>query len=86
MVNRYTRDIGRTQLGLSEAEVVNLVGNPSHRETPDHMFARYASTPCSEPCQIRLWWEDPLLPGFEAWSVEFDHNGKAIKKSHWISP
>ena len=86
MVNRYTRDVGRIELGSSESEVVNVVGKPSHREATNKIYARYASTPCSDPCHIRLWWEAPLLPGLEAWSVEFDRNGKAIKKTHWVSP
>jgi hypothetical protein len=86
LTNKYARDFARTPLGMSEAAVINLMGKPTHQERKNQTYTRYASNPCTDTCEIRLWWEAPLLPGLEAWSVEFDASGKSIHKSHWVSP
>ncbi len=85
-VNKYTRDFERTNLGFTEAEVIDLMGKPDHRELHGESYPRYANTPCSRNCNLRLWWEAPILPGIEAWSVEFNSASLATDKAHWVSP
>ena len=85
-VNKYTRDFERANLGFTEAEVVNLMGKPDHREMRGEFYSRYANEPCIRNCNLRLWWGAPMLPGIEAWSVEFNSAGVATDKAHWVSP
>lgn len=66
-------------------QVVNRLGSPDMRETT-HLFTRYASVPCVDPCKLRLWWEHPILKGFEAWSVEINSKGTVTHKAHFVSP
>ena len=84
--SRYERNFAGVPLGMSEQAVLNLMGQPDHRELPDNIYSRYASVRCQVPCHTRLWWESPLLPGVEAWSIEFDATGKVVHKAHWVSP
>ena len=85
-VNKYSRDFERTNLGFTEAEVINLMGKPDHRELRGEFYPRYADRACIHNCNLRLWWEAPMLPGIEAWSVEFNSAGVATDKAHWVSP
>lgn len=75
------------QIGDTEATVIARFGTqPSIREKPGTLFARYASQPCSGYCAERLWFENRLSIDTEAWSVELDNKGQVIKKSRWVSP
>lgn len=77
----------KLQLGDSEATVLQLFGaQPSVREAPGQPFFRYASDACKGACAARLWFENRLSLDTQAWSVEFDRDGRLIKKSRWISP
>ncbi|WP_141758613.1 hypothetical protein [Duganella sp. HH105] len=75
------------QVGDTEAAVIARFGTqPSVRERPGILFARYASQPCGGQCAERLWFENRLSLDTEAWSVELDKNGRTINKLRWISP
>jgi hypothetical protein len=72
--------------GAPENNAVKKLGTPDVVETFTSPFFRYASEPCRLPCVRRLWWEHPILKGFEAWSVEVGSTGTILKKTHWVSP
>lgn len=75
------------QVGDTEATVIARFGTqPSVRERPGELFARYASQPCGGECAERLWFENRLSFDTEAWSVELDRSSRVIKKSRWASP
>lgn len=75
------------QAGDTEDKVIERFGTqPSVRESPDTLFARYASQPCGGHCVERLWFENRLSLDTEAWSVELDTNRRVLKKSRWVSP
>jgi hypothetical protein len=69
-----------------ESDVIQKLGTPDAVDTFATPFHRYASAGCDTPCVRRLWWEHPILKGFEAWSVELSSTGTVLKKSHWVSP
>ncbi|MCJ0763511.1 hypothetical protein [Variovorax terrae] len=83
--SRYERSFEATLDGDTLQAVVERFGEPNVRETGAVPFTLYATRACTAPCQVRLWWEHPIMKGVEAWSVEFA-NGRAIHKSHWVSP
>ena len=72
--------------GDSRKTVINALGVPDMRELPEKVFARYASRPCDDPCKERLWFENKLSLGIEAWSVELDKSDHVIDKTYWHSP
>lgn len=75
------------QTGDTEVNVIERFGTqPSVRESPGTLFARYASQPCVGQCVERLWFENRLSFDTEAWSVELDTNRRVLKKSRWVSP
>ena len=75
------------QVGVSERSVLDLFGSqPSVREKPGVLFARYASEPCAGPCVERIWFENRLSLDTEAWSIELDQDRHVVKKSRWVSP
>jgi hypothetical protein len=84
-VSRYERSFESTTDGDTLQAVVQKFGEPSVRESAAAPFKRYATHACTAPCQVRLWWEHPVLKGVEAWSVEFSE-GREIDKAHWVSP
>lgn len=49
-------------------------------------YPLYDDIGCKSPCTERLWFENTLSKGFEAWSVDFDKEGRVIDKYHWSSP
>lgn len=70
-----------------ERVIFNFGTAPVVREkNGDDPFRRYTSYPCEAPCVERFWFENRMGMDINAWSVEFDKNGKVIKKSHWLSP
>ena len=74
------------QMGDTEASVIARFNTqPTEREKPVALFARYASQPCGGDCIERLWFENRLSLDTEAWSVELDKHRRVIKKSRWIS-
>jgi hypothetical protein len=76
----------KVKVGDSEATVIDLFGSPSVREKPELLYTRYTSLPCKEKCVERLWFENMLSIGIEAWSVQLDSSGNVIAKSYWMSP
>lgn len=73
-------------VGDTRASVVQIFGKPSHIEHPDLLYAAYAASPCKVPCVERLWFENRLSIGMEAWSVELDKSGRVVHKAYWMSP
>lgn len=83
----WTAALDAIQVGDAEASVIARFGTqPSVREKSGKLFARYASSPCRGECVERLWFENRLSLGIEAWSVELDKNRRVIDKAHWVSP
>lgn len=80
------RAFDAVKIGDTEASVIRLFGNPSVREKPDTLFTRYASNKCKSPCIERLWFENQLSIGIEAWSVELGSDNRVVEKAHWVSP
>lgn len=72
--------------GMPESDIIQKLGVPDVIDTLATPFSRYASESCRAPCMKRLWWEHPILKGFEAWSVELSSAGIVLKKTHWVSP
>ena len=86
-VHRYNVALEETRPGDGEDQVVARFGEPYLREFPSKPFYRYADRPCTAPCAVRLWWENPILRGgFEAWSVEMSAERKVLNSAHWVSP
>lgn len=85
-VHRYNAALGQVALGDTEAAVISRLGSPSFRELAGTPYLRYTGTPCTAPCTVRLWWEWPVLPGIEAWSVELGQDNNVVKTYHWVSP
>lgn len=73
-------------VGDTVDSVIKRIGKPSVRETPEKLFARYASTKCDAPCSERLWFENRLAFDTEAWSVSIGADGRVVEKYHWVSP
>jgi hypothetical protein len=73
-------------VGDSVDSVIGKFGKPSVSETPETLFARYASTKCEAPCAERLWFENRLAFDIEAWSVSIGSDGRVVEKYHWVSP
>lgn len=84
--HRYNSAVSQIAVGDPEAAVIGRLGQPSFRELAGSPYLRYTGTPCTSPCATRLWWEWPLLPGIEAWSVELGQDHKVVKTYHWVSP
>lgn len=73
--------------GNTIQQVLADLGSPSVREKSGGApFVRYASKPCTDPCAQRFWYENRLTMDTEAWSVDFNANGREIDKYHWVSP
>jgi hypothetical protein len=85
-VHHYNAAFSQVEVGDPEATVVARFGEPSVRETAGHPYLRYATSPCTPPCAIRLWWEMPIMPGIEAWSVELGQDRNVVHTAHWVSP
>lgn len=83
---RKSRAFNSIEIGDSRKAVVDVLGTPDVRELPSKLFSRYASKPCGGACKERLWFENKLSLGIEAWSVELDKNGRVIHKAYWHSP
>ena len=82
-----SKEFDSVSVGSTEQQVVAALGKPSVLEKNGGAhFSRYGATACVAPCIERYWFENRLTLDSEAWSVEFDANGKVIKKSHWVSP
>lgn len=81
-----SRAFDSIKIGDSRKAVIDVLGTPDVRELPETLFTRYASKPCGGVCRERLWFENKLSLGIEAWSVELDQDGHVIHKVHWHSP
>ena len=84
-VHHYNVALKQISVGDAEATVISRLGNPNFRELAGTPYLRYTGTACAPPCAVRLWWEWPLLPGIEAWSVELGKDNKVVKTYHWVS-
>ena len=84
--HHYNAAFPQVAIGDSESSVVARMGVPAVRETSGLPYLRYATSACTKPCAIRLWWEMPIMPGIEGWSVELSEDRKVVKTSHWVSP
>jgi hypothetical protein len=83
---RNSRAFESVSLGDDRHAVVQALGTPNASEPPEKLFTRYASRPCGVNCKERLWFENRLSFGTEAWSVELGEDGKVVHKAHWHSP
>lgn len=81
-----SRAFDAVEVGESANAAIGKLGEPSVRELPDKLYARYASVPCKDPCAERLWFENGLSFNIEAWSLEIDREGKVLDKAYWHSP
>lgn len=66
--------------------VLKQLGTPSIYEKEEVPFVRYSSIPCSSPCEERLWFENSLTFGIEAWSIDIGADNRVVHKAHWMSP
>jgi len=85
-IRHYDSALSKVKVGDPEAEVIAALGKPSFREAADAPYLRYTGRACTAPCSERLWWEWPIAPGMEAWSVELAHDRKVLSTYHWVSP
>jgi hypothetical protein len=85
-VHHYNSAFSRVNIGDTEDSAVARLGVPSYRERAGEPYLRYTGTPCAAPCTSRLWWEWPIMPGIEAWSVEVGENRTVLKTYRWESP
>jgi hypothetical protein len=85
-VHHYNYAFAKVNIGDSEDSAVARLGVPSYREREFDPYLRYTSTPCVAPCVSRMWWEWPIMPGIEAWSIEVDKNRTVLKTYRWESP
>jgi hypothetical protein len=75
-----------TQAGDMQSAVIEKFDMPFVRKASGERFAKYAAEGCMKPCAERLWFENRMSLGIEAWTVDFDKRGLAIDKYHWVSP
>jgi hypothetical protein len=85
-VHQYKSGFSKVKAGDTEAEVISRLGKPSFRERTGATYLRYATAGCNAPCAERLWWERPIVPGIEAWSVELGRDRRVLRTYHWLSP
>jgi hypothetical protein len=85
-VHHLNAAFSQIAVGDSEASAVGRLGDPSFRERPGEPYLRYTGSPCSKPCATRLWWEWPVMPGIEGWSVELGEDRTVVKTYRWVSP
>jgi hypothetical protein len=76
----------QTAIGDSESQALGRFGPPDHVEPTGQPFLRYTGAACETPCQSRLWWEDAILPGIGAWSVELGADRRVVHTARWVSP
>lgn len=85
-VHHYNAAFTEVAVGDSESTVVAKFGKPIVRETATKSYVRYATSPCTKPCAVRLWWEMPIIPRIGGWSVELGEDRNAVHTAHWVSP
>jgi len=85
-IRHYDAALAKVRVGDTEQEALVQLGTPTFRESKGVPYLRYTGKACVSPCAERLWWEWPIAPGIEAWSVEVDVNSKVLKTYHWVSP
>lgn len=73
--------------GDTKESVLKAFGSSPLRErAAGEAFLRYASHPCSAPCEERWWFENRMSFDTEAWSIEFDGTQRVARKVRWSSP
>ncbi len=80
----YERNSAFNKLNIGDTKdtAIKLFGDPSVVEKQGTPFTRYATSQCND-CEERLWYENRLGFDTKAWSIDFDGNGKVIKKNVW---
>jgi hypothetical protein len=83
-----TRDtaFSQTVIGDTEDQVLGRFGPPDYVEPAGQPYLRYTGAACVSPCQSRLWWEDAILPGISAWSIELGADRRVVHTARWVSP
>jgi hypothetical protein len=80
------RAFDSVRIGDTKESVLKQFGKPSVSEKKEAPFLRYSSIACSEPCEERLWFENAMTFGVEAWSIELGTDHRVVHKAHWASP
>jgi hypothetical protein len=84
---RMEAAFARVSPGMTERELVELMGMPHEFDYGQKVNSLYASGPCKSPCVRRAWYYNRLQPkGFEAWSFELTDDGHVLDTSYWLSP
>ncbi len=83
-----TRDSAfeQTAIGDTETQVLGRFRTPDYVEPTGQPYLRYTGALCVAPCHSRLWWEDAILPGIGAWSVELGADRRVVHTARWVSP
>lgn len=85
--SRIENAFAKVAVGMSERELVEVMGAPDEFDSGEPVNSLYASSPCKSPCLRRAWYYNQLQPkGFEAWSFELAGDGRVLGSSHWLSP
>ncbi|MGN6320334.1 MAG: hypothetical protein ACTHNE_01290 [Dyella sp.] len=80
------RGFDQVKEGDTEQHVIQVMGQPTDRETPSYRLAKYGAPECAAPCVQRLWYSNKMSLIGEAWSVELDGAGKVVHTAHLTSP
>jgi hypothetical protein len=83
--HRYASAFVGTSLGDSPEAVSGRFGVPPIVEFPHSTsFDGFTMYPCSSPCELRLWWQDPTsVFRSQAYYFEFDVSRQLIRKTHY---
>jgi len=83
--HRYASAFVGASLGDSPEAVTRRFGVPPIVEFPhSSSFDGFTMYPCSSPCELRLWWQDPTsLFRSQAYYFEFDVSRQLIRKTHY---
>jgi hypothetical protein len=85
MSHRYASAFAHTDLGDSPETVTGRFGAPPNIEfLHSGYFMGFTMFPCTPPCDVRLWWDDPTsVFRHQAYYFEFDGNRHLIRKTHY---
>lgn len=83
--HRFASAFVGTSFGDSPEAVTRRFGVPPIVEFPRSIsFDGFTMYPCSSPCDLRLWWQDPSsVFRSQAYYFEFDASRKLIRKTHY---
>jgi len=82
---RYSSAFAETRVGDSPELVTRRFGAPPNIEFPHSgYFMGFTMSPCTQPCDERLWWNDPSsVFRSHAYYFEFDVNRSLIRKTRY---